>query len=363
MPRRCCTEQRPADGRQRELGFTFSFPCDQTAINGGKLIRWTKGFNIPDTEGRDVVRVLEEALERQGLSMRVTALVNDAVGTLAGARYLESDVAVAVILGTGTNACYEEMTERSWRVQGDVSPRMVINMEWGNFWSPHLPITPYDDRLDSNSHNCGDQRYEKITSGMYMGEIVRLVLLDAALRAELFGGAVPRALKEPYALPTPKVAVIHSDTSADLADVGSVLADVLQFPHSSLAQRRQVQQVCSIIGTRGARLVAAGLVGVLQKLGRDGGEGGDVGNARSSNGSSSSNPQQSPQPPLGHTPHTVVAVDGGLYEHYAPFREALHETLKEVLGDDVAGFVSMRLSKDGSGIGAALLAASHSLYK
>ncbi|CRK35817.1 hypothetical protein BN1708_019830, partial [Verticillium longisporum] len=30
------------------LGFTFSFPVEQLAINKGNLIRWTKGFDIPD---------------------------------------------------------------------------------------------------------------------------------------------------------------------------------------------------------------------------------------------------------------------------------------------------------------------------
>lgn len=35
-------------GRQRELGFTFSFPVMQTSINSGNLIRWTKGFSIDD---------------------------------------------------------------------------------------------------------------------------------------------------------------------------------------------------------------------------------------------------------------------------------------------------------------------------
>lgn len=34
--------------------------------------------------------------------------VNDTVGTLAGGRYHDKDVAVAVILGTGTNAAYVE---------------------------------------------------------------------------------------------------------------------------------------------------------------------------------------------------------------------------------------------------------------
>lgn len=37
--------------------------------------------------------------------------VNDTVGTLAGGRYWNNDVMVAVILGTGTNACYVERAE------------------------------------------------------------------------------------------------------------------------------------------------------------------------------------------------------------------------------------------------------------
>lgn len=35
-------------GRQREIGFTFSFPVMQTLIASGNLIKWTKGFNIED---------------------------------------------------------------------------------------------------------------------------------------------------------------------------------------------------------------------------------------------------------------------------------------------------------------------------
>ncbi|KAJ0531347.1 putative hexokinase [Helianthus annuus] len=35
-------------GRQRELGFTFSFPVMQLSIASGTLMRWTKGFSIDD---------------------------------------------------------------------------------------------------------------------------------------------------------------------------------------------------------------------------------------------------------------------------------------------------------------------------
>ncbi|CAI5509932.1 unnamed protein product [Closterium sp. Naga37s-1] len=363
-------EFKPAEGKHRELGFTFSFPCDHTAINAGRLIKWTKGFNIPETEGRDVVQVLEEALERQKLDMKVSALVNDAVGTLAGARFIESDVMLGVILGTGSNACYEEIQDMSVRQTGPppASGRMVINMEWGNFWSGQLPVTEYDDLLDSKSANCGQQRYEKMISGMYVGEVVRLALLDIAQKSKLFGETAPAKLLQPNSLPTPKIAIIHEDTSSDLSKVGSVLAEALELPDTSLPQRQAVQEVSRIFGERGARLVAAGIVGVLQKLGRDGKSQATTHtstvDAPAVDGEAVEEEAGAEEGAgLGHVPRTVVAVDGGMYEHYTPFREGIHETLKELLGEEVAGFVSMKLSKDGSGIGAALLAASHSAYK
>ena len=35
--------------------------------------------------------------------------------------------------------------------------RQVVNMEWGNFWSSHLPRTPYDISLDDETQNRNDQ--------------------------------------------------------------------------------------------------------------------------------------------------------------------------------------------------------------
>lgn len=44
------------------------------------------------------------------------------MGTLAGARYWDEDVMVAVILGTGTNACYVEQMDAIPKLQGNKSP-------------------------------------------------------------------------------------------------------------------------------------------------------------------------------------------------------------------------------------------------
>lgn len=54
--------------------------------------------------------------------------VNDAVGTLAGSRFYDKDVVLAVILGTGTNAAYVESSSAIPRCHGlqPQSGEMVI---------------------------------------------------------------------------------------------------------------------------------------------------------------------------------------------------------------------------------------------
>ncbi|CAH9063560.1 unnamed protein product [Cuscuta epithymum] len=326
-------------GRQRELGFTFSFPVMQSSINSGNLIRWTKGFCIDDMVSKDVVEELAKALQRKGVEMRVSALVNDTIGTLAGGRYTNKDVAIAVILGTGTNAAYVERAHAIPKWQGPLpkSGEMVINMEWGNFKASHLPLTEYDYDLDAESLNPGEQIFEKIISGMYLGEILRRILLKLAEEAAFFGDEVPPKLKSPFILRTPDMSAMHHDGTPDLKVVGDKLKEVLEIPNSSLRARRVVVKLCNIIATRGARIAAAGLLGILKKMGRD--------TPKSGGGSTK----------------TVIAMDGGLYEHYTKYRETLESSLKELVGEAMAPYVVLTHSADGSGIGAALLAASHSV--
>ncbi|KAG2600599.1 hexokinase-6-like isoform X1 [Panicum virgatum] len=266
------------DGRQRDLGFTFSFPVHQTSISSGTLIKWTKGFSINGTVncdvsyikhsidfidsekvGEDVVGELTRAMERQGLDMKVTALVNDTVGTLAGGRYVDNDVVAAVILGTGTNAAYVEHANviPKWNGRLPRSGNMVINMEWGNFRSDKLPRSEYDKALDFESLNPGEQIYEKMISGMYLGEIVRRILLKLAHDASLFGDVVPPKLEQLFILRTPDMSAMHHDTSHDLKHLGAKLKDILGVPDTSLEARYITLHVCDLVAERGARLAAA----------------------------------------------------------------------------------------------------------
>ncbi|KAH7511343.1 hypothetical protein FEM48_ZijujUnG0025100 [Ziziphus jujuba var. spinosa] len=336
--------------RRRELGFTFSFPVKQISVSSGTLIKWTKGFAIRDMVGMEVSGCLEQAMTRKGLNMKVAALVNDSVGTLALGHYHDADTVAAVIIGTGTNACYMERTDAIIKCQGllTTSGGMVVNMEWGNFWSAHLPRTTYDIDLDADSPNPNYQGFEKMISGMYLGDIVRRVILRMSEEADIFG-PVSSKLSMPFILSlsaflvklccfrTPLMAAMHEDDSPELTEVGRILSDILEV-------RKLVVKVCDVVTRRAARLAAAGIAGILKKIGRDGSGGKTPGRSRSDN----------------RIRRTVVAVEGGLYTSYTMFREYLHEALNEILGEEVSQHVFLKVTEDGSGIGAALLAASQS---
>jgi glucose-6-phosphate 1-dehydrogenase len=89
------------------VGFTFSFPVNQTAVDAGTLIEWTKGFSSPGVVGHDVLDLLDAALKRRGvMHARLSALVNDTVGTVMARAYTDTSCKIGVILGTGTNAAY-----------------------------------------------------------------------------------------------------------------------------------------------------------------------------------------------------------------------------------------------------------------
>ncbi|KAL9025800.1 MAG: hypothetical protein Q9196_005443 [Gyalolechia fulgens] len=173
-----------------QLGFTFSFPVEQIGINKGYLIRWTKGFDIADTIGKDVCGLLQAEIDALHLPVRVAALVNDTVGTLMARSYTspgKTGTLLGAIFGTGTNGAYVEKLDKVTKLKkmennaafDGSTGKMVVNTEWGSFDNQMtvLPNTPYDDALDKESNNPGIQMFEKRVSGMFLGELLRRAIL------------------------------------------------------------------------------------------------------------------------------------------------------------------------------------------
>lgn len=59
------------------LGLTFSFPVEQTALDSGVLLTWTKGFAAKNAIGNDIVKLLQDAFDRKHMHVKCVALVND----------------------------------------------------------------------------------------------------------------------------------------------------------------------------------------------------------------------------------------------------------------------------------------------
>ncbi|KAJ1922191.1 hypothetical protein H4219_000053 [Mycoemilia scoparia] len=313
-------------------GFTFSFPIDQTGIAEGNLVMWNKGFLVPNTVGRDIVRLTQDAFLRKHLRVKIVAIVNDTVGALMTSCYTYPDSELGIIFGTGTNSCYWEKMSRigKWKCDNDKTGEMVINTEWGAFDNQVsvLPYTMHDNKLNRKSPNHGLQVFEKMISGLYLGEVTRNAILHLIDQRLLFDGRSSTILNKSYAFDTAYMSEIVSDESDDLVEVKKVIQQTLEIPSSTLQDRKVVKNVCLMIGNRAKRLSAAAMVAVLL-WSRD-----------------------------SHTDTVTVGIDGSMYQFYPGFEKSLYDNARPFLGDDfVDNKLKLRLSKDGSGIGAAIIAA------
>ena len=142
-------------------------------------------FQITGVEGEDVVVLLQKAIERRGdVKIEVCAILNDTTGCLMSSAWRDDRCRVGLILGTGTNACYLEEIQDIHTINREEftgQNHMVINTEWGAFGDMgelDFIRTKWDYNVDKFSVNPGKQIFEKMISGMYMGELIRQVLVD-----------------------------------------------------------------------------------------------------------------------------------------------------------------------------------------
>uniref|UniRef100_A0A8B9E2H2 hexokinase n=1 Tax=Anser cygnoides TaxID=8845 RepID=A0A8B9E2H2_ANSCY len=313
-------------GARLPLGFTFSFPCRQASIDKGTLVGWTKGFKATDCEGEDVVDMLREAIRRRNFDLDIVAVVNDTVGTMMTCGYEDPNCEIGLIAGTGSNVCYMEDMKNIEIVEGNEG-KMCINTEWGGFGDNGCIDnirTKYDKQVDEGSLNAGKQRYEKMTSGMYLGEIVRQILIDLTKQGLLFRGQISESLRKRGIFETKFLSQIESDRLA-LLQVRRILQQL--GLDSTCEDSIIVKEVCGAVSRRAAQLCGAGLAAIVEKK-------------RENRG-------------VEHLQITV-GVDGTLYKLHPHFSRVLQETVRELAPQCDVTFM---LSEDGSGKGAALITA------
>ena len=363
-----------------QLGFTFSFPVDQVAINKGNLIRWTKGFDIQEAVGRDVCELLQSEIDELHLPVKVAALVNDTVGTLMARSYTspgKTPTLLGSIFGTGTNGAYVEKLEKVTKLVSKESEGnydkstglMVVNTEWGSFDNTMnvLPNTPYDQDLDKESVNPGVQMFEKRISGMFLGEILRRAILSLVKdpKIQLFKDensssndlhsttsiADDSALYKQWGIDTSFLSVVEADQSAGFRITKQALERDLGIDAASSEDADAVKILVSAIGKRSARLSAVALGAIVINTGSL---------KRSSNNNNSNNTSSTTESSGEVSEDEIIDIgaDGSLIEYYPGFEEYIREAFREIEEIGPAGEKRIRIgiAKDGSGVGAALIA-------
>lgn len=315
------------------LGFTFSYPCTQLAINQGILQRWTKGFDIDGVEGHDVQPMFQAALERKSVPIKITALINDTTGTMVASNYTDPQTKMGCIFGTGCNAAYYETVKNIPKIEGllpdDIHPDtpMAINCEWGAFDNEHkiLPRTTYDIQIDNESPRPNQQAFEKMIAGLYLGEILRRVLVDLHDQGVMFEGKDITALRVPYKLDTSFLSQIEEDPWENLTEVELLFQNTLGLPTTE-PERKLVRRLAELIGTRSARLSACGVAAICKKTGMT---------------------------------ECHAGADGSVFNKYPLFKERGSQALKEIFDWDLKPKdhpIKIVPAEDGSGVGAALIA-------
>lgn len=367
--------------RRISLGFTFSFPCKQYGLTQSVLVKWCKGFNVGGVVGTDVVRQLKDALKRQlaGLVeayIDVVAVINDTTGTLVACAHTNKDCRIGLIVGTGYNACFMERLDKceKWPANYTSPKQVIVNCEWGamgdNKDKRELDAfrNEFDFEIDANSVNPKNQTYEKMVSGMYIGELLRLAMLKLYKSKLLFAKMTDNARSDQSGRhrngssngasansTQPNLGPqngLKSCESLPVADLGHKLyvKDVLNGKHLSMLAQDElngnfeeatkimkelnitqyeqkdltiVVRLASKIMHRSAHLVACGISSLLDRMRRK---------------------------------FTVIGYDGSVIRFHPYFLKKVTEKCSQLTAPEFK--FEFMLSSGGSGIGAAVVAAA-----
>ena len=271
--------------------------------------------------------------------------MNDSSAALLSRAYTDNSTRIALIFGTGMNAAIYLPTRAFTALKLDPArttpaTHVLVNAELSMFGKSILPTTRWDDHLNQHHLLPDYQPFEYLITGAYLGEIVRLILVDAAQSAGLFNGLLPPLLLQPYALDTHTIALIEADTSLSLSRSRTTFCKLFPSPTPpTLQDLRFLHRVITCVSNRASAYLAAG-VHALWSL-RHTTEGVD--------------------PRSGHDASAVMNIgcNGSVINKYPGFKDRCQGLLDGIL--DVEGLGSGRVVlesvEEGSVLGAGVAAA------
>ncbi len=172
----------PLMDRADVIGFCFSYSAAITPERDGRVLCIDKEVVITGCEGQLVGASLLWELERRGITGKRAVILNDTVAVLlGGAVHLDKSEYsgfIGQVSGTGTNTCVSLPVSRIGKLGRSGESGMIVNLESGEY--DGIGGGDFDSLLDAESHEPGSKRFEKLTAGVYLGELARLMLRGAA---------------------------------------------------------------------------------------------------------------------------------------------------------------------------------------
>ena len=171
----------PYMDRADKIGFCFSYSAVITPEIDGRVIRIDKEVVITGAEGKLVGASLIEELERRGCRGKSVVILNDTAAVLLGvSATLDKEKYsgfIGQINGTGTNTCCIVPLEKIGKLRAAGTDGVIVNVESGLY--DGFPRGDFDLELDCESNNPGSKHLEKMTSGVYLGALCRIMFRAA----------------------------------------------------------------------------------------------------------------------------------------------------------------------------------------
>ncbi|KAI0710941.1 hypothetical protein C8Q76DRAFT_694906 [Earliella scabrosa] len=223
------------EGQVLLLGFTFPYPCSELSVPA------------------DVV-----------------ALTCDTTGTLIASRDVNPKTPIACIFGTGCNAAHMERVSDIPKIAElgiDSNMEMAINCDaFDSFEHENLPRTEHNQIIDETSNNPGEQAFEKLISGRYLGEILRLIICEPIDESVLFLGLNTHKIEIPYSFNTAFLSLMEMNLTDKLLMIIGIFNHFFAL-ETTLDSRQFFHALARLVGRRAARLSACRIAAIVSKMG------------------------------------------------------------------------------------------------
>lgn len=322
----------------------------------------------------------------QNLPLTLIATINDAAATLLSRSYNTPHTHYGLILGTGVNMGVHLPTsllsskmasrvttpatltppmtppssesaesslsqaEELASAEGADHTHVIVNTELSMFGTGLLPTNRFDQQLAA-AHPLPDfQPLEMLVSGRYLGEIVRLVLLEGISKFGLLAGVTSSIFNVSYGLDTHVLAKVEEAKST--AEIRKVLIEFVSDIVYEDEDLKVIQRIVKAVSKRASACIATAVY-ALRSV-RDNAENA----SKSTMNSSIHHDDQEPK-------HETVACAGAVIQQYPGFMAAtqsvldrLYELDTETEGKRVNLCIAHESSLLGAAVGAAVVTAA-----